>query len=144
MERKELGPKVGRQIGGGLRSAPEGMSYVDITGRVDGDNDGIVFEGIPGMERPIIPRFLVPTNLAGKLSKLVEGDSLEIERQRRAGNTNIEFDESKFNSIISSLKEESSTVREIVSPNRKKYLREQMMILIRCYIVLQIESLGLR
>ena len=101
MERKELGPKVGRQIGGGLRSAPEGMSYVDITGRVDGDNDGIVFEGIPGMERPIIPRFLVPTNLAGKLSKLVEGDSLEIERQRRAGNTNIEFDESKFNSIIS-------------------------------------------
>ena len=120
MERKELGPKVGRQIGGGLRSAPEGMSYVDITGRVDGDNDGIVFEGIPGMERPIIPRFLVPTNLAGKLSKLVEGDSLEIERQRRAGNTNIEFDESKFNSIISSLKEESSTVREIVSPNRKK------------------------
>jgi hypothetical protein len=120
VERKELGPKVGRQIGGGLRSAPEGMSYVDITGRVDGDNDGIVFEGIPGMERPIIPRFLVPTNLAGKLSKLVEGDSLEIERQRRAGNTNIEFDESKFNSIISSLKEESSTVREIVSPNRKK------------------------
>lgn len=120
MERKELGPKVGRQIGGGLRSAPEGMSYVDITGRVDGDNDGIVFEGIPGMERPIIPRFLVPTNLAGKLSKLVEGDSLKIERQRRSGNTNIEFDESKFNSIISSLKEESSTVREIVSPNRKK------------------------
>jgi hypothetical protein len=58
--------------------------------------------------------------LAGKLSKLIEGDSLEIERQRRAGNTNIEFDESKFNSIISSLKEESSTVREIVSPNRKK------------------------
>jgi len=120
VEQKTLGPKVGPQIGGGLRSAPEGMSFVDITGRVDGDNDGIVFEGVPGMERPIIPRFLVPTNLAGKLSKLIEGDSLEIERQRRAGNTNIEFDESKFNSIISSLKEESSTVREIVSPNRKK------------------------
>lgn len=120
MEQKELGPKVGPQIGGGLRSAPEGMSFVDITGRVDGDNDGIVFEGIPGMERPIIPRFLVPTNLAGKLSKLIEGDSLEIERQRRAGNTDIEFDESKLNSIISSLKEESSAVREIVSPKRKK------------------------
>jgi hypothetical protein len=120
VEQKALGPKVGPQIGGGLRSAPEGMSFVDITGRVDGDNDGIVFEGVPGMERPIIPRFLVPTNLAGKLSKLIEGDSLEIERQRRAGNTNIEFDESKFNSIISSLEEESSTVREIVSPNRKK------------------------
>jgi len=120
VEQKELGPKVGPQIGGGLRSAPEGMSFVDITGRVDGDNDGIVFEGIPGMERPIIPRFLVPTNLAGKLSKLIEGDSLEIERQRRAGNTDIEFDESKFNSIISSLQDESSAVREIVSPKRKK------------------------
>jgi hypothetical protein len=120
VEEKALGPKVGSQIGGGLRSAPKGMSFVDITGRIDGDNDGIVFEGIPGMERPIIPRFLVPTNLAGKLSKLIEGDSLEIERQRRAGNTNIEFDENKFNSIISSLKEESSRTREFVSPKRRK------------------------
>lgn len=100
---KAVGSKIGQRIGGGLRSAPAGMAFVDVTGRVDADADGIVFEGVPGMERPIIPKFTVPKELAGKLSRLVEGDSMEIEKQRRAGNTNIEFDEEKFNSIVASL-----------------------------------------
>jgi len=100
---KAVGSKIGQRIGGGLRSAPAGMAFVDVTGRVDADADGIVFEGVPGMERPIIPKFLVPKELAAKLSRLVEGDSMEIEKQRRAGNTNIEFNEDKFNNIVASL-----------------------------------------
>jgi len=75
------------------------MSFVDVTGRVDADNDGIVFEGLP-LERPIIPRFTVPTNLARSISKLTEGDALDIERQRRAGNSQISFDENKLRSIV--------------------------------------------
>lgn len=98
-ESKALGGKIGQRIGGGLRAAPPGMSFVDITGRVDGDNDGIVFEGLP-LERPIIPRFTVPTKLARSISKLTEGDSLEIERQRRSGNSQISFDEDKLRSIV--------------------------------------------
>jgi len=76
------------------------MSFVDITGTVDADTDGIVFEGKPGLERPIIPRFLVPKNLARKISSLTEGDALEIEKQRRSGDGNISFDETKLRSII--------------------------------------------
>ena len=102
VEVKGVGSKIGKRIGGGLRSAPAGMAFVDITGRVDADADGIVFEGLP-LERPIIPKFLVPKELAGKLSRLVEGDSMEIEKQRRAGNTNIEFNEDKFNNLVASL-----------------------------------------
>lgn len=111
MDTKGIGPK----LGGGLRSAPSGMAFVDITGRVDADADGIVFEGIPGMERPIIPKFVVPKELAGKLSKLVEGDSIDIEKQRRAGNTNIQFDENKFNKIISSLEKERNLGVDLTS-----------------------------
>lgn len=111
MDTKGIGPK----LGGGLRSAPSGMAFVDITGRVDADADGIVFEGIPGMERPIIPKFVVPKELAGKLSKLVEGDSIDIEKQRRAGNTNIQFDENKFNKIISSLEKEGNLGVDLMS-----------------------------
>lgn len=102
VEVKGVGSKIGKRIGGGLRSAPAGMAFVDITGRVDADADGIVFEGLP-LERPIIPKFLVPKELAGKLSRLVEGDSMEIEKQRRAGNTNIEFNQDKFNNLVASL-----------------------------------------
>lgn len=75
------------------------MAFVDITGVVDADTDGIVFEGKP-LERPIIPRFIVPKNLARRLAKLTEGDAIEIENQRRAGNTNIQFDEAKLRSLI--------------------------------------------
>ena len=98
-ESKALGGKIGQRIGGGLRAAPPGMSFVDVTGRVDADNDGIVFEGLP-LERPIIPRFTVPTNLARSISKLTEGDALDIEKQRRAGNSQISFDENKLRSIV--------------------------------------------
>ena len=95
-EVKALGPK----LGGGLRSAPRGMSFVDITGRVDGDSDGIVFEGVPGMERPIIPRFMVPKNMARRISALVDGDSMEIEKQRRAGNANAAIDEGRLQELL--------------------------------------------
>ena len=92
--------KLGARIGGGLRAAPRGMSFVDITGRVDGDNDGIVFEGIPGMERPIIPRFMVPKNMARRVSALVDGDSMEIEKQRRSGNSTASIDQDRLNELL--------------------------------------------
>lgn len=96
----EVKAGIGPRIGGGLRSAPRGMSFVDITGRVDGDNDGIVFEGVPGMERPIIPRFTVPKNMARRVSALVDGDSMEIEKQRRAGNPTAGIDQNRLNQIL--------------------------------------------
>jgi len=105
-EVKALGPKVG----GGLRSAPRGMSFVDITGRVDGDSDGIVFEGVPGMERPIIPRFTVPKNMARRVSALVDGDSMEIEKERRAGNPAAALDENRLRELLG---DQSSLVRRI-------------------------------
>lgn len=95
-EVKAIGPK----LGGGLRAAPRGMSFVDITGRVDGDSDGIVFEGVPGMERPIIPRFMVPKNMARRISALVDGDSMEIEKQRRAGNARAAIDEGRLQELL--------------------------------------------
>ena len=97
---KALSGKIGPKIGGGLRAAPAGMAFVDITGVTDADSDGIVFEGKPGLERPIIPRFIVPKNLARKLSAVVEGDAEAIENQRRAGNGNVSFDEKKLRGII--------------------------------------------
>lgn len=109
-EIKALGGKLGARIGGGLRSAGPGMSFVDITGTVDADTDGIVFEGKPGLERPIIPRFTVPKELARKLSKLTVGDAEAIERQRRAGNTNIQFDENRLRSLIRDLGEDPSAL----------------------------------
>ena len=109
-EVKALGGKLGARIGGGLRSAGPGMSFVDITGTVDADTDGIVFEGKPGLERPIIPRFTVPKELARKLSKLTVGDAESIERQRRAGNTNIQFDENRLRSLIRDLGEDPSAL----------------------------------
>ena len=95
-EVKALGPR----LGGGLRAAPRGMSFVDITGRVDGDNDGIVFEGVPGMERPIIPRFMVPKNMARRISALVDGDSMEIEKSRRAGNSSARIDDDRLQELL--------------------------------------------
>lgn len=50
---KALGPKVGK-----IRR-PSGPSAVDISGTIDADMDGIVFEGTP-KARPIIPRVNVP------------------------------------------------------------------------------------
>ena len=78
MEFKGLGPKLGR----GLRSAPPGMVFIDITGAIDADKDGIVFEGKP-LERPIIPKFTIPESLAGRVSRLVEGTAEQNEKNRR-------------------------------------------------------------
>jgi len=106
-ESKALGGKLGQRIGGGLRAAPPGMSFVDVTGRVDADNDGIVFEGLP-LERPIIPRFIVPRSIAKSVAKLTEGDSEEIERKRRAGNANISFSQDKLQEIVSRIDKDST------------------------------------
>jgi len=106
-ESKALGGKLGQRIGGGLRAAPPGMSFVDVTGRVDADNDGIVFEGLP-LERPIIPRFIVPRSIAKSVAKLTQGDSEEIERKRRAGNADISFSQEKLQDIVSRIDKDSS------------------------------------
>ena len=84
IEEKRLGGRIGKRIGRGLRSAPDGFVFIDVTGRIDADKDGIVFEGLP-LERPIIPRFLVPQNLGRAISSMLEGESEENETLRRAG-----------------------------------------------------------
>lgn len=84
IEVKKLGGRLGSRLGGGLRAAPTGFVFIDVTGRIDADKDGIVFESTP-MERPIIPRFTVPENLGKKISSLLEGTSEENEKLRRAG-----------------------------------------------------------
>ena len=84
IEVKKLGGRLGGRLGGGLRAAPTGFVFIDVTGRIDADKDGIVFESTP-MERPIIPRFTVPENLGKKISSLLQGSSEENEKLRRAG-----------------------------------------------------------
>jgi uncharacterized protein YjbI with pentapeptide repeats len=110
-----IGPKIGSRLGGGLRSAPAGMSFVDVTGVTDADTDGIVFEGKPGLERPIIPRFMVPKDLARKLSGIVDGDAEEIEKQRRAGNTSVQFDEGKLRNIVASVGGDASLLQAVTN-----------------------------
>lgn len=97
---KGLGPKVGERLSGGLRSAPAGMSFIDVTGVMDADTDGIVFEGKPGLERPIIPRFLLPTDIAKKLNGLVQGDATQLEKRRRMDGSNIGIDESRLRELL--------------------------------------------
>ena len=116
---KALGGKIGPKIGSGLRAAPAGMSFVDITGVTDADSDGIVFEGKPGLERPIIPRFIVPKELARKLSSIVEGDAETIEKQRRSGNGNVAFDEKKLRSIIEDIGGDPNALQAIGSNNNR-------------------------
>jgi len=84
IEVKKIGTRLGSRLGGGLRAAPKGFVFIDVTGRIDADKDGIVFEGMP-LERPIIPRFMVPENLGKKISALLEGSSQDNETLRRAG-----------------------------------------------------------
>jgi uncharacterized protein YjbI with pentapeptide repeats/predicted ABC-type ATPase len=81
---KGLGPKVGRRIGRGLRAAPAGFVFIDITGAIDADKDGIVFEGLP-LERPIIPRFIIPEGTARRVQNLVGTTALANEENRRNG-----------------------------------------------------------
>ena len=96
-ETKALGPKIGR----GLRSAPPGMTFVDVTGAIDGDKDGIVFEGKP-LERPIIPRFVLPDGIARRVQKLIEGRAEENEKNRRmSGSGSVgEINQSELASLI--------------------------------------------
>jgi len=84
IEFKKLGQRLGSRLGGGLRAAPTGLVFIDVTGRIDADKDGIVFESTP-LERPIIPRFTVPEKLGRKISSLLEGSSEENEKLRKAG-----------------------------------------------------------
>jgi uncharacterized protein YjbI with pentapeptide repeats len=84
IEVKKLGGRLGSRLGGGLRAAPAGFVFIDVTGRIDADKDGIVFESTP-MVRPIIPRFTVPESLGNKISSLLKGSSEENEKLRRAG-----------------------------------------------------------
>jgi uncharacterized protein YjbI with pentapeptide repeats/predicted ABC-type ATPase len=81
---KGLGPKVGRKIGRGLRAAPAGFVFIDVTGAIDADKDGIVFEGLP-LERPIIPRFIIPEGTARRVQNLVGTAALANEENRRNG-----------------------------------------------------------
>jgi len=73
---------LGDVIGGGLRKPPTGMVYVDITGAIDGDEDGIVFEGTP-FKRPIIPRAVIPKNVAQAQSEDSLQRALNNESKRR-------------------------------------------------------------
>lgn len=81
---KGLGPKVGRRIGRGLRAAPAGFVFIDITGAIDADKDGIVFEGLP-LERPIIPRFIIPEGTARRVQNLIGITAQANEENRRNG-----------------------------------------------------------
>ena len=81
---KGLGPKVGKRIGRGLRAAPSGFVFIDVTGAIDADKDGIVFEGLP-LERPIIPRFIIPEGTARRVQNLVGTTALANEQNRRSG-----------------------------------------------------------
>ena len=78
LEVKALGGRVGQRIGGGISAAPPGMVWVDITGAIDGDSDGIVFEGTP-MQRPIIPRAMIPQLQASVLQQAALPRAIEMD-----------------------------------------------------------------
>ena len=105
IEVKGLGPRLGR----GLRSAPPGMVFVDVTGAIDADKDGIVFEGKP-LERPIIPRFTIPEGLARRASKLIEGTAEQNEKNRRiGGDPNVgSLSENDLQNLVTSLRDNAS------------------------------------
>ena len=85
LELKKLGGAIGPKLGRGLRSAPMGMVFVDVTGAIDADKDGIVFEGKPGLERPIVPKFILPEGVGRRVASLIGGAAEENEKNRRAG-----------------------------------------------------------
>lgn len=97
IQTKGLGPRIGR----GLRSAPSGMTFVDITGAIDADKDGIVFEGKP-LERPIIPKFILPDGIARRVQRLIQGTAEQNEKTRRlSGNDSLgEIDANQLASIV--------------------------------------------
>ena len=122
IEVKRLGPKVGQGIGRGLRSAPNGFVFVDVTGAIDADKDGIVFEGKP-LERPIIPKFIVPEGAGRRISKLFEGTALTNEENRRKyGTAGVgEIDPETFSRI-------AGLVPESIAPQRNANERDNETI----------------
>lgn len=58
--------KLSGRLGGGLRIPPAGMVFVDVSGAIDADRDGIVNEGRPD-ERPIIPTRMITEAIAAAL-----------------------------------------------------------------------------
>lgn len=122
IEVKRLGPKVGQGIGRGLRSAPNGFVFVDVTGAIDADKDGIVFEGKP-LERPIIPKFIVPEGAGRRISKLFEGAALTNEENRRKyGTAGVgEIDPETFSRI-------AGLVPESITPQRNANERDNETI----------------
>jgi len=80
-DEKALGGRIGPKIGGGLRKPPPGMVFVDITGAIDGDEDGIVFENTP-YARPIIPRAAIPRAEANQRQSAALSGALENEKRR--------------------------------------------------------------
>ena len=122
IEVKRLGPKVGQGIGRGLRSAPNGFVFVDVTGAIDADKDGIVFEGKP-LERPIIPKFIVPEGAGRRISKLFEGTAITNEENRRKyGTAGVgEIDPETFSRI-------AGLVPESIAPQRNANERDNETI----------------
>jgi len=85
-DEKAIGGKLGPQIGGGLRKPPPGMVFVDITGAIDGDADGIVFEATP-FARPIIPRAVIPATRGRERQQGAIDAAIANEERRRNGET---------------------------------------------------------
>ena len=101
VELKRLGGAIGPKLGRGLRSAPMGMVFVDVTGAIDADKDGIVFEGKPGLERPIIPKFILPEGVGRRVASLIGGAAEQNEKNRRSGIVGGgAIDEVKLRSIL--------------------------------------------
>ena len=101
VELKRLGGAIGPKLGRGLRSAPMGMVFVDVTGAIDADKDGIVFEGKPGLERPIIPKFILPEGVGRRVASLIGGAAEQNEKNRRSGVIGGgAIDEAKLRSIL--------------------------------------------
>ena len=107
---KRLRGRLGPNIGRGLRAAPPGLVFVDVTGTIDADTDGIVFEGKPGLERPIIPRFTIPEALGRSVSAAIQGDAEENERLRRAGQFNDAAPVAKLRELLGN---DASQITEI-------------------------------
>lgn len=124
-EEKRIGGRIGSRIGRGLRSAPPGLVFVDITGAIDADTDGIVFEGKPGLERPIIPRFTLPEALGRQISNAIRGDAEENEKLRRSGRLDANASAAKIRELlggdssrISEVDATQAMARPLTSPSR--------------------------
>lgn len=115
IELKRLGGAIGPKLGRGLRSAPMGMVFVDVTGAIDADKDGIVFEGKPGLERPIIPKFILPEGVGRRVASLIGGAAEQNEKNRRSGaNGGGVIDEAKLRSILGT---DASSLNKLNAPS---------------------------